>query len=264
MICQIPHGKAAGSWIKREFTIHNRCKLGVMEDASRAKPREEDEMDAELNRTLLSGIVVCSLLLATPVQGRTLVNLTSTGATLAAGNDACPEQPYFRYVGGKPDNFKSPADPAYPSPDLVSFMTTPPSVQGIIDYDVPMANGRFGDSFNLQNTRSVCYALIKFRAKQSFGGASNDGLTIGHVESGGSPFTVVAQVIDPGAPPFIQTYAFDATGRTLLSDITGVLLNKTPLDSILDVYLQDDTKIDFIQLWVWYGPNCSETSPPTC
>jgi len=215
-----------------------------------------------LFRTLISGIVVYGVLLATPVWADNLVNLTSTGASIADGNAACPDQPYFRYVGGDPDNFSNPTDPAYPSPDLATLLITPPSIQGVVDYDVAMNNGRFGDSFNLQNTRSVCYAVIKFRAKNTGDVPSTDGLTIGHVESGGSPFTVVAQVLEPGALPLTQTYAFDATGLALLSGITG---GTTPLDSILDVYLQDDAEIDFITLWVWYGPvpSCGG-NPSTC
>jgi hypothetical protein len=233
-------------------------------------------MNTRFLPTLLNGIIVYGVLLATPVQAQLpvqpqppvqpqkLVNLTTTGATIAAGNAVCPDQPFYLYSGGKPDNFSPPPDPAYPSPDLVTFMTTPPSVQGIVDYDEPMNNGRFGDSFNLQNTRSVCYAVIRFRAKHTGDIPHNDGLTIGHVGSGGSPFTVVASVTNPGATSSTQTYALNATGRAKLSEITGVFLDKTPLDSVLDVYLQDDTMIDFFSLWVWYGPNCSEVSPPTC
>ncbi len=221
-------------------------------------------MNTKFFRALLSGIAVYSVLLATPVQGVTLVNLTTEGASIGDGNATCPGQPYFRYAGGKPEVFGGSADPAYPSPDLVSFANTPPSIQGSVDYDIPMNNGRFVDSFNLQNTRSVCYAVISFRARHSGDIPSNDILVLGHVQSGGSPLTEVARVFDPGATPATQTYAFDATGRTLLSQLTGVFLDKTPLDSILDVFLQDDTKVDFIKLWVWYGPNCSETSDPTC
>lgn len=208
---------------------------------------------AKFFRTLLSGITVYGVLLATPVHARTLVNLTPIGASILAGNLACPDQPYFRYVGGKPDLFSGPADPAFPSPDLVTLMTTPIREGGIVNYDVLMNNGVFGDSFNLQNTRSVCYAVIRFGAKDTGDIPGNDSLSIGHVGVGGSPFTTVARVDDPGFPPLpvIQTYAFTAAGRALLSGITG---GTSPLDSVLDVHLQDDTKIDFIQLWVWYDP----------
>ncbi len=182
------------------------------------------------------------------------MHLTPTGAAIADGDKACPDQPYYLYSGGKKDNFALPADSAYPSPNLTAFI---PAGGPSVACDTPMADGRFGDSFNLQNTRSVCYAIIQFKAKTSNGGSSNDGLTFGHVEPGGAPFDVVGQVIFPGAVNAVQSYALDATGRSLLSLQTGVLLDKTPDQSIFDLYLQDDTKLDFFKLYVWYGPNCT-------
>jgi len=134
---------------------------------------------------------------ATAANGIKLINLTAQGATVAAGDKACPSQPYYLYSGGKPDNFAGPADLAFPSPNLVAFI---PANGPTVTYDTPMSDGRFGDSFNLQNTRGICYAVIEFKAKSTNGGSPNDGLTMGHVVgSNGSPFDVVAQIINPGA-----------------------------------------------------------------
>lgn len=185
-----------------------------------------------------------------------LRNLTKDGSTVSAGNAACPDQPYYLYSGGKSDSYASPADYAYPSPNLVDYI---PTGRTIVDYDVAETDDFFGDSFNLQNTRGVCYALIKFRAKVSNGSlAKNDGLVLGHVGNGGTPFDVVASVGNPALFTGIQSYALDATGLSLLSQQTGYFLGKTPDQSILDLYLQDDTMIDFFKLYVWYGPNCSQ------
>jgi Ca2+-binding RTX toxin-like protein len=96
-----------------------------------------------------------------------------------------------------------------------------------------------------------------FRAQDSGGIPGNDALTIGHVTNAGT-LNVAAQVIHPGAGD-LQAYEFNSTGLTLLSNITS---GPTPLDSILDIFLQDDTMLDFIQLWVWYGPGVT-TPPPT-
>ncbi len=210
-------------------------------------------MHKKWSRSVFSAVLAYGLLLETPANAG-LLNLTSMasrGTAIAAGNAACPEQPFYRYFGGKNDNFASPADPAYPSPNLLTFMTVPPSVQGVVGYDVPMLNGRLGDSFNLQNTRSVCYAVIHFRAGPTGGG--NDALHMGHVESSGS-FTIAASVLNGPAATFSQIYAFDANGRAALSLQTGINLDRTPADSVLDVYLQDDTMIDFFEVLVWYGP----------
>jgi len=217
-------------------------------------------MNRSFLRVLASGFVIYSMVLVAPVSGLTLTNLTTMGATIADGNRACPGQSFFLYSGGYEDNFSAPTETAYPSPDLLTFMTTPPSVQGVINYDVPMLDGRFGDSFNLQNGRSVCYGIIRFRTN-SISLASTDGFHIGHVASGGSPFNVAASVTNFPATTVYHNYALDATGLALLSSITG---GATPLDSVLDVYLQDDTQIDFIKIFIWYGPNCREGNPPTC
>jgi hypothetical protein len=191
---------------------------------------------------------------ATAANGIKLINLTAQGATVAAGDKACPSQPYYLYSGGKPDNFAGPADLAFPSPNLVAFI---PANGPTVTYDTPMSDGRFGDSFNLQNTRGICYAVIEFKAKSTNGGSPNDGLTMGHVVgSNGSPFDVVAQIINPGAVTTVQSYAFDATGRGLLAQQTGWGLNKAPAQSVLDLYLQDDTMLDFFRMYIWYAPPC--------
>jgi len=211
-------------------------------------------------QALLFGAAIVTII-ATPVaQAQTLINLTTVGATVAEGDLACPAQPFYLYSGGKQDNFVTPADVAYPSPNLVAFI---PGGGPTVAYDTPMINGRFGDSFNLQNTRSVCYAIIQFKAKSTDGGSTNDGLTFGHVGPGGTPFTVVGQIINPGITTTFQSYALNATGRALLSTQTGVGLDKTPEQSILDLYLQDDTMLDFFRLYVWYGPSCGG-NPTTC
>jgi hypothetical protein len=190
---------------------------------------------------------------AANASGPGLKNLTTVGASIADGDKACPDQPYYLYSGGKPDNFAGPTDLAYPSPNLAAFI---PAGGQTVAYDVPMADGRFGDSFNLQNTRGVCYAVIQFKAQASNGGSQNDGLTLGHVNNGGSPFDIVAQVINPGALPNVQSYALTAAGRNLLGAQTGWGGGKTPAQSVLDLYLQDDTKLDFFRMFVWYGPRC--------
>lgn len=187
-----------------------------------------------------------------------LLNLTPKGATVADGDRACPNQPYYLYSGGKPDNFAAPADLAYPSPNLVQFI---PAGGATVAYDTPMSDGRFGDSFNLQNTRGVCYAVIQFKTQVSSGGSQNDGLTMGHLGNGGAPFGIVAQVINPGTAT--HSYALDAAGRSLLSQQTGWGMNKSPQDSVFDFYLQDDTKLDFFRMFVWYGPHCGG-KPSNC
>jgi hypothetical protein len=224
---------------------------------------EEDKMNGKFFRLLFGGVLLYGAFFALPARGVTLVNLTTTGASIPAGNLQCPDQRHFHYIGGLPDPFTSAPDPAYPSPNLLTFMTATPLVTGIVHYDVSTDDMAFGESFNLQNTRSVCYALLTFKVKKSTALPSPDGLTVGHAEDDGS-FTAVARVLEPGTTQAVQEYAFDATALGFLSNITGTHLDKNPFDSILDIYLMDDTLLDFIEFRVWYGPNCSQSSPATC
>jgi hypothetical protein len=199
---------------------------------------------------------------AAPSGNVTLTNLTKSGHTVAAGNAACPNQSYYLYSGGKSDAFTSPTDPAYLSPNLSGYLSGAGSVQGIVPYDEPMDNGVWGDSFNLQNTRGVCYAIIKFRTEATGDIVDNDAFLVGHLESGSGPFDLVARIDNPDAKTGVQAYALDATGLSLLSQQTGYNLDKTLDQSILDTYLEDDSSVDFFQIYIWYGPNCSEAG--TC
>lgn len=183
-------------------------------------------------------------LLPAQAQAQSLVNLTQEGASVKAGKKRCPNVDYYLYSGGKADALAGGADLAFPSPNLLQFI---PTGGPIVAYDVPMFNGRFGDSFNLQNGRSVCHAVIEFQAQNA---PSNDGLTFGHVGPGGTPFNIVGQIINPGWTGAVQRYALDATGLALLSAQTS---NSSPLDTIFDLYLQDDTMLDYFKLYVWYG-----------
>ncbi len=205
----------------------------------------------------------CALATMAPaVHAQSLLNLTPDGATLADGNKACPDQPYYLYAGGKPDAYAPAPDFAYPSVNLDLFI---PHNRPVVMYDTPQMDNRFGDSFNLQNTRSVCYAVIEYRVKSTNGGSTNDGLTFGHVGAGGAPFDIVGQVINPAGSPGVHHYALDATGRVLLGTQTGMHMDKAPADSIFDLYLQDDTAIDYFKLYVWYGPTCQQQpNQPGC
>jgi hypothetical protein len=55
----------------------------------------------------------------------------------------------------------------------------------------------------------------------------------------------------PGPNPVTRTWSFNAAGLSALSTITG---SSSPNSSVLDIYLQDDTTVDHIMLWVWYHP----------
>lgn len=207
---------------------------------------------------LLAAILAAGLVpFAAGAAGLQLVNLTPDGATIEDGNRACPDQPMFTYGGGKRDHGAGTPDRAYPSPNLLAAISVD---RPVIAYDTRQPDSHFGDSFNLQNNRSVCYAIVEFATQRSGTPLwSNDVMSIGHT---GTDMILqpVGQVIVPndGASGRHKMLAFDQTGLGLLSALTGQALDKKPEDSILDVYLEDDTAIDYFRLYVWYGPNCRD------
>jgi CSLREA domain-containing protein len=188
-----------------------------------------------------------------PANLTNLVPVGSVDAGVAAGDRRCPQQPYFRYVGGKPDSFGGGADPAYPSPMLQPFNPNPR-----LSYDQPMNNRWFGDSFNLEEGRRVCHAVLRVTARHSGDVPLNDGLTIGRSRPPVTPppprvmTPMVAQAINPGGSgTATSVWALNTAGIAALTTITSSTNN---VDAVLDFYLQDDTTIDHIMLWVWYHP----------
>ena len=182
-----------------------------------------------------------------------LVPAGTADEAVAAGDEKCPDQPYFRYAGGNPDNFAGPVDPAYRSTNLALFDSGPHS-----SYDDTSSNRWFGDSFDLEDKRLVCHVVIRMKMKQNHGLASNDNLYIGHVENGNALPTVFTTAIasayfptGPGPGPVTRVWTLNSAGLTALSAITGAA---NPNDAVLDFYVQDDTTIDHIMLWVWYDP----------
>ena len=187
-----------------------------------------------------------------PVNG--LTNLTpveTVDVGIATGDKTCPNQPYFRYAGGKPDNFAAPADTSYAGAGLGTFMSGLSAPRS--HYDTVTPDRQFGESFNLEDKRRVCYAMLHVGLDDNNALASNDRLNIGRA-SGATFSPLAAQVVHPGAPgpgPVAPTWAFNAAGITALSTITG---SSSPNNAVLDIFLQDDTTIDHMMLWVWYHP----------
>lgn len=209
--------------------------------------------------TLVAATLVATVL-APGAQAQALYHLTTANATIADGDRLCKKTNRYTYAGGDADDFKGAADDSYPSPALVAYLA--PYTSTVHPYDKKQNNQHMGDSFNLQHQRSVCHAVIEFKARRTGDFPVNDLLTIGHSDGGGLGVFPVAQVTDPGSNTAMQSYALDATGLALLSLQTGINLDKSPQDAMLDLYLQDDTELDYFRLHVWYGPNCAQTQ--TC
>lgn len=158
-----------------------------------------------------------------------------------------PGAPYFLYSGGVKDTFASPPDPAYPSPALLAFMTC--AGGPILNYDVPMINARFGDSFCLQENRTVCKAELRYRVRSTGDNPSNDVLNLMHANGGCAAPTIVATIL---TPLLNGSYVHTLTA-TEIGNLNTLLGSGVPGAGTLDIYLEDDTEIDYVTLQVWYN-----------
>jgi hypothetical protein len=174
-----------------------------------------------------------------------LTNLTKVGNKIADGNAACPGSSYYLYAGGYNDNFAGATEAGYPSPGELAYFAL--FTNAVLPYDASIDNAFWGDSFNLQNSRSVCYALVQFRVKPTGDLPSNDFLSMVHFHPDGATNDPIAKVGYPGAVTGIQTYALDATGLAALSTVTG------SASAVFDAVMEDDSSIDFFNLYVWYA-----------
>ncbi|MDO9104849.1 MAG: hypothetical protein Q7U57_07790 [Methylovulum sp.] len=198
---------------------------------------------------------VCIALLAIPFQARA-ANINVAPITVSAGTAAaatlCPNTSPYHYIGGKIDAFALPSDLSAASSNLNAYMGTLPST--IMSYDTaPLFSQQVGDSFYLQPGRTVCYAMFKYGMQKAVGFA-DDQLLIGTSSNAfTTPVASVSPPVLPNHPTSVtRTFALNAAGRNRLTNLLST-------DHVLDVHLQDNTKLDYIEFWVWY-----DQTPPPC
>ncbi|MEZ5963952.1 MAG: VCBS repeat-containing protein [Planctomycetota bacterium] len=150
-------------------------------------------------------------------------------------------------IGGIVDQFIDPAPPgpedACPSPQLAAYIGTSPRRE----FDGPVTCGQvFGHSFSLPG--QICEARLVVRMRADCTSSPDDAIAIGLNTAGGPAFAYVEPIADatgiawnPGA---IGTAVYD------LSSMPGGLdlLPKMNADGRIDIYLRDDTAVDYIQL----------------
>jgi hypothetical protein len=174
----------------------------------------------------------------------------------------CPANalPFYQ-VRGVPDNFAGPTDPRTPSVGMTGFLTNViySAIPKTRDYDYMLANSLFGDSFSIPQVirRRICSATLTLRIKGS--GASNDGIAVGTAIS--TPPSINPNLFLPGSNTVwnsatwtTTTGAFSTQGlSTVTKDINAGQLTSIMISTgILDVYIQDDTAVDFMILNGWY------------
>ncbi|MGD9765682.1 MAG: choice-of-anchor Q domain-containing protein [Candidatus Binatia bacterium] len=169
-------------------------------------------------------------------------------------------------TAGTNDNFAPSADfpPASPSDDLVALMGPNPPPSG---FDNLSPNQHFGHTFTFTRADCVAAARLELRARPLADqppGSTNDAINLGFAGPGGqfvgvhwtASFSGIASLSpwSPTTPPTAELFVFDldnlSGGTSLLADLAA---NRS-----LDLYIQDDTSVDYANLIVSLCP-CSPT-----
>ena len=202
-------------------------------------------------RFLLCAVVICGLL-ASPLlditQAQTTRQVGLREAPVVAQEDTerlpikCPKPPVV-YSTGTVDNFVV-KENATLSPALQSFFVGKPRRE----FDDGGIDRGFGQSFQL-NCCKICAATleVRIRNEQPGGLANNDGLTVGI-----APFNVKFASVGPlwtsSPTPLVKTVTVPLPPGAL----NNYIMNSASCPWWLDVYVQDDTAVDYVKLTVWY------------
>ncbi len=188
---------------------------------------------------------------------------------LEAGLRPCTKRTLLR--AGVDDGFSSAngAEPAAPSPGLASLILQN-SGSLPANFDDSTSDGHFGHTFVLPQGRCIEEAIIRFRARPLAGLSGNDAIHIGFVNASGqftgARLSAFFGTGNTGLPALLAN-SWDSgnypTGAIFVLNLASVpgLLAGLDAQRSLDIYAQDDTMFDYIDL-VYRLCNCPPP-PPT-
>lgn len=173
---------------------------------------------------------------------------------------------------GVDDHFdpQNTSEPASPGAALLVLLEGNPA-----SFDDPSANRPFGHSFSLPQGSCLVAAQLELRAKP-LAGSANDALHLGFVGRDGAFAGTRASVYfgsgNPSSLPALLSDSWSAAsypdGRTFSFDLANLagavnLLPDLALHRTLDLYVQDDTSVDFLRLTLALCPCPTPTATPT-
>lgn len=149
------------------------------------------------------------------------------------------------YLHGNMDNFAPPDDPTTPSAALLTVLGPSRS-----RYDTAGCNRHFGDSFVIPECVrcKFCGGKVEIHLKPCAGGGNgpaNDNYTIGVAPFGG-PKTIASGRIWPTGTPAETTLVVDLPADKLNALLCGQGSART-----IDVYVEDDTIVDWVRLTLY-------------
>jgi len=158
---------------------------------------------------------------------------------------------------GVNDNFSTADRPELTSPSPGLLILVNPQLR--VDFDSTLVNRHFGHTFSIPRDSCIVGARLEFRAKP-LNGSTNDAISVGFVDPGGQfvdtrwtaffgsgnagfPILLPAQ---QWVPPAVNVFLLD------LQNLPGGVNLLPDLDAhrSLDIYVQDDTSIDYLRFIV--------------
>lgn len=173
---------------------------------------------------------------------------------------------------GVDDNFnpQNMSEPASPDAALLIMLGADPA-----SFDDPSPNRQFGHSFSLLQGSCLVAAQLELRAKP-LAGSGNDALHLGFVgRDGAFAGTRASAYFGSGNPPSLPALLSDAwspasypSGHVFTLDLANLaggvnLLPDLATQRAIDLYVQDDTSIDFLRLTLALCPCPTPTATPT-
>jgi len=171
----------------------------------------------------------------------------------------CPDPELSVFQAGEVDDFNLPTEPAYPSQELIDANLYAPGY-GLRDFDEITNDKPFGHTFT-GLPPCIVAAELEIRMKTCGSLALNDVLLLELVNPSAPPHFAWSKgirylpLVPLGTPIGSWTHPHTATFTLNLDALVGgVSILKHLKDGDLDVYVSDDTAVDYIILRVWTCP----------
>ena len=179
----------------------------------------------------------------TPVGPQTVTIVSGQATTVTFGNHRTTCCLTFTFLGGKVDNFRGAGTKSEP--------VTPVSITATPAYfDATEGDRAFAHRFYLGAGNCIQSATLQIKIKALLRGSTND--TMGIRVPGGSSWSRAISAIAPTgtwSPPKVKTVVFDLGAMPSGGGSTN-LIPALQTTRILDISVQDDTSVDYIQLIV--------------
>lgn len=182
----------------------------------------------------------------TDVSSHRLMSLIAAVLTVCLAASDGAAQCRNEYTAGAVDDYTAPTETAVPDPALAAFGSC--GAGGVADFDAAVTDQCVAHTFTGIGT--ICGARLCFAARPSSSLASNDAIQIGYADSQPWAWTGSLRTLPESGGTW--TPSDNPTGATFcldLANLPGTGVNLIPLiGSDLDVYIQDDTSVDFMTL----------------